>query len=118
MTHMDGTPTSTYGTQSQLGQPVAPMPPAMHPGADMRGRGTYNSRSNLPGFLTTEFTSYVVASVLVLIASAVISDSSGRGDTDYFRADQAFTLITLLTVGYMLSRGIAKAGRQRDDDDF
>jgi len=82
----------------------------MHPG--------YKTRSSIPAFLTTEFISYVVVTLLVLIASAIISDSSGRGNTDYFRADEAFTLITALTVGYMLSRGIAKAGRQRDQDDF
>lgn len=115
MTHMDGQPTSTYSTP--VGQPVAPMPPAMHPGADVRARNNYR-RNVVPDFLTTELVAYVVTSMLILIASAVISDSSGRGDTDYFRADQAFTLITLLTVGYMLARGIAKAGRQRDADDF
>jgi hypothetical protein len=59
-------------------------------------------------FKTTEFIVYVVAVVGVLVASALVGDSDGRGDV--FLADKAWLYITLLTVGYMVSRGLAKAG--------
>ena len=59
-------------------------------------------------FKTTEFIVYVVAVVGVLVASALVGDSDGRGDV--FLADKAWFYVTLLTVGYMVSRGLAKAG--------
>ena len=69
-------------------------------------------------FKTTELIAYVVAVVAVLIASIVV-DGNGNGDNgsggDYFRADQAWLYIVLLTIGYMVSRGLAKAG-SRDSD--
>ena len=59
-------------------------------------------------FKTTEFIVYVVAVVGVLVASALVGDSDGRGDV--FLADKAWFYVTLLAVGYMVSRGLAKAG--------
>ena len=70
-------------------------------------------------FKTTEFFAYVLAVAGVLIASALIGedeDRAGGGDGgggdlgDYFRADEAWRLIAFLTIGYMISRGLAKAG--------
>jgi hypothetical protein len=38
-------------------------------------------------------------------------DNAGRGGGgDYFTADDAWRYITALTIGYMVSRGLAKAG--------
>lgn len=66
-----------------------------------------------PAFKTTEFIAYLVAVVSVAIASLVV-DGNGDGDNgsggDYFRADRALFYIVLLTIGYMVSRGLAKAG--------
>ena len=59
-------------------------------------------------FKTTEFVVFVVAFVGVLIASALVGDSDGRGDV--FLADKAWFYVTLLAVGYMISRGLAKSG--------
>ena len=39
----------------------------------------------------------------VLIASAIVTDAS-------FGADHAWRYVTYLTVGYLISRGLAKAG--------
>ena len=70
-------------------------------------------------FKTTEFIVYLVAVLGVLIASVVV-DGNGNGDNgasgDYFRADRAWFYIVLLTIGYMVSRGLAKAG-SRDSSD-
>ncbi len=62
-------------------------------------------------FKTTEFIFYIVSVVGVLIASAVIDASNaGNANADGFSAQQAWFLITLLTIGYMISRGLAKSG--------
>ena len=58
---------------------------------------------------TSEFWIYLAAVAGVLIASAVIDRDAG-GDGDYFRADEAWILIVVLTVAYMLARGWAKSG--------
>jgi hypothetical protein len=58
-------------------------------------------------FKTSEFVAYVVVFVGILIAANSIE---GNGGDDYFTADKAWLYITLLTLGYMLSRGIAKSG--------
>ncbi len=65
-------------------------------------------------FRTTEFVVYLVAVIGVLAASALVGDSDGRGDV--FLADKAWLYVTLLTVGYMVSRGLAKAGSRAHRD--
>jgi hypothetical protein len=56
-----------------------------------------------PSFKTTELIAYVVVALGVLIASAIVDKSD-------FGAQEAWFYVTLLTVGYMISRGLAKAG--------
>ena len=58
-------------------------------------------------FKTTEFIAYVVILVGMFIASAVVdSNEDGQG----FGAEQVWFFATLLTIGYMISRGLAKSG--------
>lgn len=66
-------------------------------------------------FKTTEFFAFIAAAVAVLIAAAVF-DNSGAGG---FGARQAWLYVTILTVGYMVSRGLAKSGSRDpyDTDD-
>ena len=60
---------------------------------------------------TTEFFAYLAAVVGVLVASAVV-------DAQDFGAQEAWFYVTLLTIGYMVSRGLAKSGsRDFFDDD-
>jgi hypothetical protein len=59
-------------------------------------------------FKTTEFFAYLGAVVGVLMASQLVGTENGH--EDYFRADRAWFFVVLLTVGYMVSRGIAKSG--------
>ncbi|MDX6319703.1 MAG: hypothetical protein QOD35_3103 [Nocardioidaceae bacterium] len=64
---------------------------------------------------TTEFYAYVVAVVATVITSMVVGDD-GHGDS--FTGYDAMRLITYLTIGYMIARGIAKSGsRDYYDDD-
>jgi hypothetical protein len=70
-----------------------------------------------PSFKTTELIVYVLAVIGVLIASAVTGDAGAENGGDIFAADKAWWFITLLTIGYMVSRGLAKSGvRSRDTD--
>jgi hypothetical protein len=60
---------------------------------------------------TSELIAYVAAVIGVLIASAVV-------DASDFGAQEAWFYVTLLTIGYMVSRGLAKSGsRDFYDDD-
>lgn len=49
------------------------------------------------------------------MASYLVEDTPG-GRADYFLADKAWFYIVLLTIGYMISRGLAKSG-SRDSYD-
>jgi hypothetical protein len=69
-----------------------------------RRRTTSETKS---AFKTTELVVYVVSVVGVLVASAVVDNAQdGQG----FNAYQAWFLVTLLTIGYLVSRGLAKSG--------
>src|SRR3954452_10518844 len=70
-----------------------------------------------PSFKTTELIVYVAAVIGVLIASAVTGDAGTDNGGDVFAADKAWWFITLLTIGYMISRGLAKAGTPTRDTD-
>jgi hypothetical protein len=52
---------------------------------------------------TTELIAYVAAVIGVLVASAMVDKSD-------FGAQEAWFYVTLLTIGYMVSRGLAKSG--------
>jgi hypothetical protein len=63
-------------------------------------------------FKTTELIVFVVAVLGVLIAAAVTDNGDdGQG----FGARSAWLYVTLLSIGYMISRGLAKSGSRHDD---
>jgi hypothetical protein len=68
-------------------------------------------------FKTTEFFSYLVVLAGILIAGAVVDSADAGG----FGARQVWLYATILTVGYMVSRGLAKSGSRdpydADDSD-
>jgi hypothetical protein len=67
-------------------------------------------------FKTTEFFAFIGVLIAVLVAAAVIDETDAGG----FGARQAWLYATILTVGYMVSRGLAKSGSRdpydADDD--
>jgi hypothetical protein len=86
----------------------APYPQHMVPyGYPMRPRRSYPIETK-PFYLTSEF----VASVLVIAGIAITAASS-----DAFGAWRAWILITAVTVGYLVSRGIAKSGTRSNASD-
>jgi hypothetical protein len=69
------------------------------------------TRETKPSFKTTELIVYVLSVFGVLIASLVVDvNEDGQG----FSAYQGWFLVTLLTIGYLISRGLAKSG-SRDE---
>jgi len=59
-------------------------------------------------YKTTEFIAYLVVLAGILIAGNSIEGKDGGAD--YFAGDKVWLYATILTVGYMLSRGLAKSG--------
>ncbi len=70
-----------------------------------------------PSFKTTELIVYVLSVIGVLVASNMVGDGANNDGGDIFAADKAWWFITLLTIGYMVSRGLAKAGSRSTDHD-
>jgi hypothetical protein len=62
-------------------------------------------------FKTTELIAYVVTVVGVLVAAAIADESSDFG------TQEAWFYVSLLTIGYMISRGLAKSGSRDFYDD-
>jgi hypothetical protein len=95
-----------------------PTSPVLHDGATADGslRRTTETKATetKAAFKTTEFVVYLIAVVGVLIASNLVGDVDGRGDV--FLADKAWLYVTLLTIGYLLSRGLAKSGSRNHND--
>jgi hypothetical protein len=68
-------------------------------------------------FKTTEFYAYIAVLAGILVAGLVV-DGDGVGADGGFAPSEVWLFATVLTVGYMISRGLAKAGsRQPYDDD-
>ena len=65
-------------------------------------------------FKTTEFVVFIVATVGVLLASYLVQATDGHND--YFQADKAWLYVVILSVGYMVSRGLAKSGSRHHGD--
>ena len=61
-------------------------------------------------YKTTELFIYLAAVVGVLVAAAVT-------DTSDFGTQEAWLYVTLLTIGYLVSRGLAKSGSRDFYDD-
>jgi hypothetical protein len=74
-------------------QPTEPLP--------VRGRGVRGLTETKQALATTEFWIYAVVLLSLLIAGIV---------ADGFGADHVWLYATLLTIGYMVSRGLAKSG--------
>jgi hypothetical protein len=70
-----------------------------------------HARETKPSFKTTELIVYVLSVLGVLIASWLVDV---RPDGQGFSAYQGWFLATLLTIGYLISRGLAKSG-SRDE---
>jgi hypothetical protein len=64
-------------------------------------------------FKTTEFFAFIAVLAGILGAAAMVDETDAGG----FGAQQAWLYATILTVGYMVSRGIAKSGSHQPYDE-
>ena len=74
--------------------------------ADRSNSAVRRTTETKAAFKTTEMIAYVVAVVGVLIAALIVDEADAGG----LGAKQAWLYVTILTVGYMISRGLAKSG--------
>jgi hypothetical protein len=61
-------------------------------------------------FKTTEFFVYVAMVIAVWIAGAVVDGGDSGGNAGGLGANDTWLYVTLLTIGYLISRGLAKSG--------
>lgn len=59
-------------------------------------------------FKTTEFFAYLALALAIVVTAFVVDGDSDSADP--FNAEQAIRYLTFLTIGYLVSRGLAKAG--------
>ena len=93
-----------YGAQSQGG-----------PGAGERAADfarSIRTPETKPFFKTSEFLVWALTVLAVLIAGAVEGGDDGGGG---FGATTVWTLVTVISFAYVISRGISKAGQKYDD---
>lgn len=81
-----------------------------HPAADSAVNAPVHrlSTETKAAFKTTEFFAFLAAA-LAIIVTAIVVDGDGNAP-DPFNAEQALRYLTFLTIGYMVSRGLANAG--------
>jgi hypothetical protein len=72
-------------------------------------RGSGRGHETKDSHKTTEFVAFVVTLIGLLIAGAV-SSGEGVGETDTLEGARVWLYATILGVGYMVSRGLAKSG--------
>jgi hypothetical protein len=81
-------------------------------GASTVDRPRRLSTETKAAFKTTEFFAYVAVLAGILIAGLIVESSNNGG----LGARQVWLYATLLTIGYMVSRGLAKAGSREPYD--
>jgi hypothetical protein len=89
------------------GQPGYGGNDTMSQAADFARRHIHTAETK-PFYKTSEFMSSMASSGGVLIAAAI---------ADNFHADEAWPIVGAISIGYMISRGLAKAGTRRGDRD-
>lgn len=72
-------------------------------------RGKGRGHETKDSYKTTEFVVFVATLIGLLIAGAV-SSGEGIGETDTLEGARVWLYATILGVGYMISRGLAKSG--------
>jgi hypothetical protein len=97
---------------------------AATPASPTRGTDRDGARHRAPvrkstetkaAFKTTELMAFVGMVIAVLVAALIVDENDAGG----MGAKQAWLYVTILTVGYMISRGLAKSGSRdpyTDDD--
>lgn len=80
--------------------------PSSNQGREVHRAETRESTETKSAYKTTELIVYALAVVAVLLASLLVDGDGSAG----FGASDAWRYVTYLTIGYMISRGLAKSG--------
>jgi hypothetical protein len=72
-------------------------------------------RETKASFKTSEFFAMIAVVVGILISAAAISATTGHPDR--FTGSQAWLYVSIVAVGYMVSRGLAKSGSREPYSD-
>jgi hypothetical protein len=72
-----------------------------------RSDGARRTTETKHALKTTEFWTFLVVVIAILIAGDSVGGGHGH---DFFAADKVWLYVTILTVGYLVSRGFAKSG--------
>lgn len=83
-----------------------------HPQRDRNRRGSgdiHISTGDASAYINIELIVYLLSVIGMFIASLVVDE---RDDGTGFGADKAWLYFVLLTIGYLISRGLAKSGRR------
>ena len=91
--------------ETRVNRPVAP--PARS--SSSFGGGRRLTTETKHAFKTTEFWIYLVI-LLGLLLAGLVADADEGSTVDGFGANQVWLYAVILTVGYLVSRGLAKAG--------
>jgi hypothetical protein len=94
--------------------PPAPTAPAGRQAGELAAPSRAAATETKPAFKTTEFFVFVAGVVAIVITALTVDGDPSTGG-DPFNAEQALRYITFLAIGYMISRGLAKAGARRRD---
>lgn len=91
----------------------------LNPGqSDSNAGDTHNfgdlqvSTGKQSAYITVELILYLLTVLGVFITSAIVDEDDGPG----FSASQAWFYVTLLTVGFLISRGLAKINSRGDSN--
>lgn len=89
-------------------------------GATRHPADTRMATETKAGPKTSEFMAFVVVVIGILLSAALIKGGDSGG-TDEFIARQAWLFVSIVTAGYLISRGLAKSGSSEpywsSDDD-
>ena len=75
--------------------------PRVHTREDRGREESFKGTETKAAFKTTELIVYALASAIVLLAGLIV---------DGFNATETWRYFTYLSIGYMISRGLAKSG--------
>ena len=90
---------------------MATTDPAATPGTRRAGLfGGRRSTETKDAPRTTEFFAYLGVLIALFIAGAVVEGDVEAGTPDVLDANRVWLYAVILTVGYMVSRGLAKSG--------
>ena len=98
----------TGGDTNEEGEPRMATRDTMADDRVVKAQRTHVTRDETkPSFLTTEFYAMIGSIAAILVAAA---------QADNFEAPRAWTLVAAVAIGYMVSRGLAKAGSAHRED--